>query len=107
MAAAAVNRLDRATRHPSPEVDDLHPGRDACLPASAMHVCFRMKTAFEIISTESLSSIQGGASLQQVRNAATGFVGGLACLAKFTADGTPGTNSYDTYLACQRKAHQF
>lgn len=72
-----------------------------------MHDGSRMKTSFEAISAESLSSIQGGASLQQVRNAATGFAGGLACLAKFTVDGTPGTNSYDTYLACQRNAHQF
>lgn len=40
-------------------------------------------------------------------NAAKGFAGGLACLGKFAVDGTPGTNSYDTYLACQRAAHQF
>lgn len=54
-----------------------------------------------------LAAVTGGASLTQLKNAARGFAGGLACLGKFTVDGTPGTNSYDTYLACQRKAHQF
>jgi bacteriocin-like protein len=59
------------------------------------------------ITITQLSNVTGGASLTAVKNAAKGFVGGLACLGKFTVDGTPGTNSYDTYLACQRKAHQF
>jgi hypothetical protein len=58
------------------------------------------------ISLSNLATVTGG-GLTQIKNAATGFAGGLACLGKFTVDGTPGTNSYDTYLACQRKAHQF
>ena len=58
------------------------------------------------INNQVPASAQGGV-LARARNAATGFAGGLACLGKFTVDGTPGTNSYDTYLACQRKAHQF
>ena len=59
------------------------------------------------ITTDQLSTVTGGLDLTAAKNAARGFVGGLGCLAKLTADGTPGTNTYDTYLACQRKAHQF
>lgn len=59
------------------------------------------------ISNDELERVTGGKSWTEIENAAKGFVGGLKCLAQFTADGTPGTNTYDTYLACQRKAHQF
>jgi hypothetical protein len=54
-----------------------------------------------------LTHVTGGFSWTGIKNAVSGFAGGLACLGKFTVDGTPGTNTYDTYLACQRKAHQF
>ena len=59
------------------------------------------------IDRTALAAVTGGLDLTTAKNAARGFAGGLACLGKFTVDGTPGTNSYDTYLACQRKAHQF
>jgi hypothetical protein len=60
------------------------------------------------LESSALDTVTGGATnLQTVTNAVKGFGGGLACLAKFTVDGTPGTNTYDTYLACQRKVHQF
>ncbi len=62
--------------------------------------------AMKTIELTTLATVTGG-NLTSIKNAARGFAGGLACLAKFTVDGTPGTNSYDTYLACQRKAHQF
>lgn len=81
-----------------------------------------MSSPFATIAPSDLDLVAGGADapaastalaaatpsrLTNVTNAAKGFVGGLECLAKFTVDGTPGTNTYDTYLACQRKAHQF
>lgn len=78
-----------------------------------------MSSPFTTIAATDLDLIAGGADaaptapaaapsrLTTVTNAAKGFVGGLECLAKFAVDGTPGTNTYDTYLACQRKAHQF
>lgn len=59
------------------------------------------------IESNELERVVGGTSWTEVKNAARGFAGGLACLGKFTVDGTPSANSYDTYLACQRKAHQF
>ena len=78
-------------------------------------------TIHETISANELARVTGGAGsagdqpapaasdgrLTRIGNAARGFVGGLRCLGAFTVDGTPGTNSYDTYLACQRRAHQF
>ncbi len=67
-----------------------------------------MKTEHDLsmIQASDLAHVHGGGA-SRLMNAAKGFVGGMSCLGKFVADGTPGTNAYDTYLACQRQAHQF
>jgi len=64
----------------------------------------------DLVTSVDLETIRGGVDNSRTAaftNAAKGFAGGLACLGKFAVDGTPGTNTYDTYLAGQRAAHQF
>ncbi len=91
-------------------MDDTRAGDRHPRSAIAGGIAAAPRAGMTNLSLDTLATVTGGAStdlMTRIKNAASGFVGGLACLGKFTVDGTPGTNSYDTYLACQRKAHQF